>query len=84
MTPDQKIMFDKAVESVRPEAKEFVDILLKDPMKTTKDNYGKAMAFLSRIENKTTQKVFILAMVKEGYPVDTAIQLTSLMGLSRE
>lgn len=84
MTPEQKVVMDKFIDALRPEAKELVDSVLSATMITTKDNYGAVMSFLGKLDNQITQKVFLWAMVKEGYPADTAIQIASLMGLSRE
>ncbi len=69
-------MIDAAVDVVRPEAREFVAILSKG-IKTTKDNYGRVLALLSKLEGETAP-LFLIAMVREGYPADTADQLVTL------
>jgi len=68
----------KAVEALRPEAKLVVAELMNDPYKTTKDNYGKAMAYLTALGKYGP--LLLAAMVKEGYPKITADQLKQLMG----
>jgi hypothetical protein len=76
---ERKKKYEEVVEALRPDAKEFVDQMLKDPMKTTKNNYGKVMSFLSQLKPPMGQ-LFLMAMVKEGYPKITADQLKQLMG----
>jgi hypothetical protein len=82
MTAEQKAAIKKVIESLRPEAKEFTDQMLKDPYKTTQNNYGKVMAFLTQLENqqKNFGIIFLMAMEKEGYPKTTADQLRQLLG----
>jgi hypothetical protein len=82
MTCEQKERFTKIVEALRPEAKEFTNQMLKDPMKTTQNNYGKVMAFISSLEAKKRGFgfLFLMAMEKEGYPSMTASQIRSIMG----
>jgi hypothetical protein len=82
LTPEQKERYLKIVEALRPEAKEFTDQMMKDPIKTTKDNYGKVMAFISKLEEdkKGFGMLFLIAMQKEGYPAGTAGQIRQIMG----
>jgi len=71
---------DAAVDSMRPEAIEYLAALDKG-IKTTQDNYGRVMAFLSKLDG-IGGPLFLTALVAEGYPVVTAHQLVSLMGWS--
>ena len=75
------VKLEKAIESLRPEAKEFVDSL-KDQVLTTKNGYGTVMAFLSQFPNQITQRIFLEAMVREGYDKYTANQIASIMSWS--
>jgi hypothetical protein len=68
----------KAVDSLRPEAKEFVEKIMNDKLKTTKDNYGRVLAFLSSF-NKAESMFFLAAMIREGYPKETAIQISQML-----
>ena len=68
----------KAIDSLRPEAKEFVESIMKDKFKTTKDNYGKVLAFVSPL-GKNGAMYFLAAMVREGYPKDTAVQISQML-----
>jgi hypothetical protein len=85
MTPtEQKELMNKVIEDLRPEAREYVKSIMGDKFKTTKDNYGKVMGFLSSLSEKAGTKtaaiLFLAAMVREGYPKDTASQLGNIMG----
>ena len=80
MKLEQKEKYLKAIEAVRPEAKEFVDAILNEHLQTTKDNYGKVMAFLSDLKPVLAQ-IFLLAMEREGYPHETANQAPSNHGV---
>ena len=79
MTPEKKEKMLKAIESLRPEAREFLDSLKTEP-KTTKDHYGRVMSFLSNLDSKLMGQLFLVALTKEGYPKDTASQIISIMG----
>jgi hypothetical protein len=68
-----------AIEKIRPVAKELIAEIEKTPA-TTKDHYGEVMGFLSNLGSKKIGQLFLAAMVREGYPKDTASQLTTLMG----
>ena len=72
------VKLEKAIESLRPEAKEFVDSL-KTKTQTTKNHYGNVMAFLSQFPNPLVQQIFLEAMVREGYDKYTANQIASIM-----
>lgn len=65
---------------MRPEAIEYLAALDKG-IKTTQDNYGRVMAFLSKLDG-IGGPLFLTALVAEGYPASTANQLVSLMGWS--
>lgn len=69
---------NQLIESLRPEAKEFVEKIMKDPIKTTKDNYGKVLAFVSGL-GRNNAMYFLAAMVREGYPKTTAMQISQLI-----
>lgn len=81
--PDQecerKKKFEEVVELLRPDAKEFVMNVMGNQVKTTKDNYGHVMGFLSQLKPPMGQ-LFLMAMVKEGYPKNTADQIKQIMG----
>ena len=79
MKPEQKEKYLRAVEAIRPEAKEFVDSIMNEHLQTTKDNYGKVMAFLSTFDNQNLAKLFLVAMTKEGYPKTTADQISQIL-----
>ena len=76
---ERKKKFEEVVELLRPDAKEFVQEMLKDRMKTTQNNYGKVMSFVSQLKPPMGQ-LFLMAMVKEGYPKITADQIKQIMG----
>lgn len=78
-TAEQAKLIEKAVALMKSEAEEFTKQTLLDPMKTTKDNYAKVMAFLSQLP-APMNKLFLVAMTRVGYPKDTAIQITQIMG----
>lgn len=79
MKPDQREKYLKAIEAIRPEAKEFVDAMINEPIKTTENNYGKVMSFLSTFDNPNLAKLFLVAMVREGYPQTTADQISQIL-----
>lgn len=61
---DKKVLMEKAIESLAPEAKEAVQIV-ESKLATTQNHYGDYMALLSKFEGVTRQ-VFALAMVRNG------------------
>jgi hypothetical protein len=79
MTTEQKEKYLKAIEAIRPEAKEFVDAMMNEPIMTTENNYGQVMAFLSTFDNRNLAKLFLVAMVREGYPRSTAGQISQIL-----
>jgi len=81
LDPEKRAKYLQFIESIRPEAKDLVRELLDDKMKTTKDNYGKLMAILSgkTFPSKLVAQLFLAAMVKEGYPKDTANTVNDLI-----
>ena len=72
----------KIIDQLRPIAKEFVDTILKDPIKTTQNNYARAMAMISDIEShhKGMGLLFLIAMQREGYPAMTVAHLKQIFG----
>ena len=83
MTPEQLEQVDNAVELIRPEATEYLQTLSEISVPTTKDNYGEVMSFLSMLSKDAAghmAPLFLIALVEEGYPADTADQLVSVMG----
>ena len=64
-----------------PEAREFVELMLADPMVTTQNNYARVMAFLERMPEPEMQLAFLAAMADAGYPAVTTAALTRVMGL---
>lgn len=82
MNEEVLAQIDKAVDSLRPEAKEYVQSLDLIKLKTTKDNYGNVMSFLSQLQQDAGEMapLFLIAMVGEGYPRITASKLVSVMG----
>ena len=79
MKPELKEKYLRAIEAIRPEAREFVDSVMNEPLKTTENNYGKVMAFLSTFDNPNLAKLFLVAMTKEGYPKTTADQISQIL-----
>lgn len=67
-----------AIKMFAPEAKEVVEMAMKDL--STKDGYGKVMQIISPFP-KDMQKLFLAAMIQQGYPVSTAQYLTEILGL---
>jgi hypothetical protein len=81
LTQEQKIEKLKQIkEQLRPDVKEFVQQVMNEPIKTTKDNYGTVMSFISSFP-KAMQKLFLSMMVEEGYPAITASQVADIMGI---
>jgi hypothetical protein len=83
-TPEELAQVDKAVDTIRPEAKEYVTSLDAIRIKTTKDNYGEVLGFLTKLKQDVgiqMAAVFLIAMVGEGYPLVTATQLSNLFGM---
>jgi hypothetical protein len=78
LTVEQRV--DAAVDVVRPEAKEYVDSLDAIKISTTKDNYGNVLGFLGKLLKASGEMapLFLIAMVGEGYPAETAHQLVTL------
>ena len=70
---------DAAVDTIRPEAREYVTSLDERRIKTTKDSYGDVMQLLSRLDGEMAP-LFLIAMVGEGYPLTTADELARLYG----
>ena len=64
-----------------PEAREFVELIMSDPIPATENNYGRAMAFLGRMPEPEMQLAFLAAMADAGYPAVTTAALTRVMGL---
>jgi hypothetical protein len=75
-------MVDRMRVAFAPEAAEFTKMMLDDPIKTTKDNYGRVMSFLSMMPEPEMKLAFIAAMADAGYPAATAAALTRVMGLA--
>lgn len=73
---------DNALDTIRPEAAEYVKSLDAISIKTTKDNYGTVLAFLTKLKDDAGEMapLFLIAMVGEGYPLATAQQLNTLFG----
>ncbi len=74
--------FAKAVELLRPEAKEMVDMAMTKPM-TTQDGYAKIWKMVGDLQKSQGEgfaKVFLAACVREGYPATTGHQIAQLMG----
>lgn len=71
---DKAQIIEAITEMLRPEAREAVEACKKNV--TTKDGYGSALAILSTMGQY--KKVFVEAMVREGYPADTAKTLLEI------
>ena len=83
MAPEALKQIDNALDTIRPEAKEYVTSLDEIRIKTTKDNYGPVLAFLGKLKEDAGSDMaplFLIAMVGAGYPLGTAQQLRSLLG----
>lgn len=72
---------DAAVDVLREDAAEYVRTLDEVRIKTTKDSYGRVMELLTRLDGEAAP-LFLIAMVREGYPLATAEQLATLYGWS--
>lgn len=79
LTDDQLSAIDDAIDTVMPEATEYVEALNEIRFPTTQDNYGTVMTFLSKLPDGTGP-VFLLALVRAGYPASTGEQLARVMG----
>jgi hypothetical protein len=83
MASEALAQIDKALDTIRQEAKEYVTSLDEIKIKTTKDNYGPVLAFLTKLKDDADAdmaKLFLIAMVGAGYPLETASQLNTLFG----
>jgi hypothetical protein len=83
MSPEALTQIDNALDTIRPEAREYVTSLDEIKIKTTKDNYGTVLGFLTRLKEDAGSDMaplFLIAMVGEGYPLETASQLSTLFG----
>lgn len=82
MNDETLARIDAALDTIRPEAKEYVDSLGKIKIKTTQDNYGQVLQFLTKLQKDAGEMapLFLIAMVGEGYPLVTAEQLSTLFG----
>lgn len=69
-----------AVNYIRPEAKELVDVCMADNL--TKHGYGKLLTALTKFEDNNMKKLLLIAMVEEGYPSETAQSVARIFGLS--
>ena len=82
LTPEEKQKLLNAIELLRAVAKALVQLVMSEPLET-KDNYAKVLAFMSGMEaSKLKQQLFLLAMIKEGYPKDTAMEIANILGLN--
>lgn len=82
MSPEALAQIDNALDLIRPEATDYVKSLDEIKIKTTQDNYGSVMSFLSRLQKESGEMapLFLIAMVGAGYPRGTASQLVTVMG----
>jgi hypothetical protein len=69
---------DLAIIKLEPEAKEIIALVMKS--QSTKDGYGRVMQILDGFP-KGAQRLILAAMVRYGYPEDTAMQIGEIMGL---
>ena len=67
-----------AIDSIRPEIKELLEMAKQDL--TTKDGYGVLVSFLSQFKDKLQAQIFLLGCIREGYPRDTANQVQQILG----
>lgn len=81
-TNEKLASLDEAIEYLMPEAQEYVEMLAGIRWSTTKDNYGRVLEILSRLQGDTAP-LFLIALVRAGYPSDTAHQIVQLMGWPR-
>ncbi len=83
MNDETLTRIDAALDTIRPEAKEYVASLDTIKISTTKDNYGTVLSFLTKLKDDVGGEMpalFLIAMVGEGYPLATAQQLNTLFG----
>lgn len=66
----------KAIDLLRPEAREAVQMAKQDA--TTKDGYQVIYHMVSQLP-KAYAKVFLLACIIEGYPRETALEIATLI-----
>lgn len=79
MTDEVLARIDAAIELILPEAQEYVKGILGQRIKTTQDNYGNVLHTLAVLDGEMAP-LFLIAMVRAGYPQRTALQLVTLMG----
>ena len=79
---EQNAFVNDLVEFFRPEAREIVQEALNGRSlyaQTTKDGYGLVLGLLSKLD-PTMQYILLAAMVREGYPAETARDLAASLG----
>lgn len=79
-SPEQTVQRIK--DLIRPDVVNFMNMLSIEP-KTTKDNYGTVMGFVSKLPTKNHQRLFLLVMTEEGYPKNTMRSLYHILGLDQ-
>ena len=65
-----------------PEAREYIAMLNQSVSRSTQDDYGRVMGFLSGMPERDMQAAFLGAMIDCNYPEHTARSLANIMGLS--
>ena len=68
---------DSLLNIIHPEVLQLIEIAKKD--KTTQDGYGTVLSFLLKFERRDMRRLFLIAMIKEGYPARTADSLENLI-----
>lgn len=80
---EQRTYAEQLVEFFRPEARELVrEALTGESLYslTTKDGYGYVLGALTGLE-PALQGIVLTAMVREGYPMDSAGAIAQILGL---
>ena len=75
---EKKVALYKMVESIRPEAKECMEMAKEDV--TTRNGYGVVLKMISQFDKPVMGQVFLLACVAEGFPAQEAALLRQIMG----
>ena len=78
-TTEALAQIDRAVDTLRPEAREMIDMIAADPIPTTQDSYGRVMRMLTALGDEGGP-LFLIALAREGYPNGTALKLAQIMG----
>jgi hypothetical protein len=68
-----------AIDSLKEEAIELIGLAKQD--KTTRDGYGVILSFMGRLESDNMKKLLLVALARNGYPIETTLELGNILGL---